>query len=214
METTKEFEKRVYNLVIVDESGSMGVIQREALAGINETIATCRSMQEQHPEMEQRITLVTFDSTNFKVHYDNVAAFEAKELSRKAYRPCGGTPLYDAIGNSVAKLNAQAEDGSNVLVTIITDGCENCSKEYNLKMVKNLVEKLKKQGWTFTLIGTDNLDVEGMAGAMSIDNHLAFSEDEEATKEMFKKERKCREAFASMCAKAEGVVISNDYFAL
>ena len=46
----------------------------------------------------------------------------------------------------------------------ITDGEGNCSEEYNLRIVKTLIEKLKKQNWTFTLIGTDNLDVEVMAG--------------------------------------------------
>ena len=87
-----------------------------------------------------------------------------------------------------------------MLVTIITDGEENCSEEYNLRMVKTLIEKLKAQGWTFTLIGTDNLDVEGMAGAMAIDNHLAFAEDAEATGMMFARERRSRERWNMLCA--------------
>lgn len=62
-------------------------------------------------------------------------------------------------------------------------------------MVKNLIEKQKNQGWTFTLIGTDNLDVEGMAGSMAIDNHLAFAEDEASTHAMFARERKSRIRF-------------------
>ncbi len=78
----------------------------------------------------------------------------------KAYRPGGGTPLYDAIGKGMSKVNAQIEDGDHVLVTIITDGEENSSEEWTLKMVRSMIEKLKKQNWTFTLIGTDNLDVE------------------------------------------------------
>lgn len=203
MATEKEITKRVYNLVIVDESGSMSIIHREALAGINETITTCQRMQKAHPEMEQRLTLITFDSDHFKVHYNNVNANEARPLTMKQYDPCAATPLYDAIGKGIAKMNAQTEATDNVLVTIITDGEENCSEEYNLKMVKTLVEKLKKQGWTFTLIGTDNLDVEGMAGAMAIDNHLAFTEDEESTRKMFARERRSRERFNDCCACAE-----------
>lgn len=195
-----ETKKKVYNLVIVDESGSMSIIQREALAGMNETITTCQAMQKKHPEMEQHITLISFDSNHFKVHYDNVLANEASPLSSRQYRPCAATPLYDAIGKGIAKLNAQTEADDTILVTIITDGEENCSQEYTLKMVKTLIEKLKKQGWTFTLIGTDNLDVEGMAGSMAIDNHLAFTEDEESTKRMFAKERISRERFNDCCA--------------
>lgn len=198
METKNNGTKKVYNLIIVDESGSMSIIHREALAGINETITTCQKMQQAHPELEQRITLITFDSDNFKLHYDNVKAHEAQPLTMKQYKPCAATPLYDAIGKGIAKMNAQTEVDDNVLVTIITDGEENCSDEYNLKMVKNLIEKLKKQGWTFTLIGTDNLDVEGMAGAMAIDNHLAFAEDGESTAKMFAKERRSRERYNEM----------------
>ena len=195
METKNNPTKRVYNLIIVDESGSMSIIHKEALAGINETITTCQKMQDKHPEMEQRLTLISFDSEHFKLHYDNINAKDASPLTMKQYNPCAATPLYDAIGKGIAKMNAQTCGDDNVLVTIITDGEENCSEEYNLNMVKNLIEKLKTQGWTFTLIGTDNLNVEGMAGSMAIDNHLAFTEDAESTKKMFAEERECRESY-------------------
>ena len=203
MKTSENQGKKVYNLIIVDESGSMSIIRNEALAGLNETIETCQKMQEMHPEMEQRITLISFDSGHFKVHMDNEPAMKARKLTVEDYRPNAATPLYDAIGKGIAKLNAQTEAGENVLVTIITDGEENCSQEYNLKMVKTLIEKQKAQGWTFTLIGTDNLDVEGMAGALSIDNHLEFTEDAESTKVMFAKERKARTRFMACVAKGE-----------
>ena len=82
-----------------------------------------------------------------------------------------------------------------MLVTIITDGEENCSTEYSLNMIKTLIEKLKKHNWTFSFIGTDNLDVESMAKEMNIDNHLSFTEDAEGTAEMFATERVCRMSF-------------------
>lgn len=201
--TTEQNSKRVFNLVIVDESGSMCIIQREALAGINETIDTVKKMQDVHPEMKQNITLITFDSTHFNVHYDNTPAADTTLLRPEQYTPRGGTPLYDAIGKGIAKLNAITTEDDNVLVTIITDGEENCSREYNLKMINTLITKLKKQNWTFTLIGTDNLNVEGMAGSMAIDNHLSFSEDEAGTREMFRRERRSRERFNAFCCMAE-----------
>lgn len=211
MKTSENQGKKVYNLIIVDESGSMSIIRNEALAGLNETIETCQKMQEMHPEMEQRITLISFDSGHFKVHMDNEPAMKARKLTVEDYRPNAATPLYDAIGKGIAKLNAQTEAGENVLVTIITDGEENCSQEYNLKMVKTLIEKQKAQGWTFTLIGTDNLDVDGMAGALAIDNHLEFTEDAESTKVMFAKERKARARFMACVAKGE-VMEEGSYF--
>ena len=187
--------KRVFNMIIVDESGSMCVIERQALAGMNETIDTVKKMQKMHKDMEQRISLLTFDSGHKTFKYDNVKAESVHRLGSKDYNPCGGTPLYDAIGTAISKLNAQTTERDNVLVTIITDGEENCSQEYNLRMVKTLINKMKKQGWTFTLIGTDNLDVEGMAGKMCIDNHLAFTQDDRGTREMFARENKARMRF-------------------
>lgn len=214
MNNTENTTKKVYNLIIVDESGSMSIIRNEALAGLNETIETCQKMQEMHPEIEQHITLISFDSGHFKVHLDNELAKKARKLTAADYCPNAATPLYDAIGKGIAKLNAQTAIGENVLVTIITDGEENCSHEYNLKLVKNLIEKQKKQGWTFTLIGTDNLDVEGMAGNLSIDNHLSFTEDEESTKMMFARERNARARYYSRmacgCVMKEGEYFSEN----
>lgn len=151
--------KRVFNLLVVDESGSMEIIRKQALVGINETLETIRKIHKAHSELEQRVTLITFDSTHKKLFYDNV------------------------------------------LVTIVTDGEENCSEEYSLRMIKNLIEKLKKQGWTFTFIGTDNLDVEAIAVDMGIDNHLTFQEDEEGTKKMFARENFSRVRYSACLAK-------------
>lgn len=187
--------KRVFNLLVVDESGSMSIIRRQALVGINETLTTIQKMQETHKNLEQRVTLITFDSTHTNVFYDNVRASNANPLKAKDYNPCGATPLYDAIGMGITKINALTTEDDSVLVTIITDGEENCSEEYNLKMIKNLIEKLKKQNWTFTFIGTDDLDVENIALDMGIDNHLQFSEDEAGTKKMFARENRARERY-------------------
>lgn len=203
--------KRVFNLLVVDESGSMSIIQRQALVGINETLTTIQKMQKTHKNLEQRITLITFDSTHKKLFYDNVSARHAHPLTVMDYNPCGGTPLYDAIGMGIAKINALTTEGDSVLVTIITDGEENCSEEYSLKMIKNLIGKLKKQNWTFTFIGTDNLDVEGIAMNMGIDNHLQFSEDEAGTREMFAMENRARVRFNKCCA-VNDVMESGRYF--
>lgn len=203
--------KRVFNLLVVDESGSMAIIQKQALMGINETLDTIAKMQKTHKELEQHITLLTFDSSHKRLIYDNITADMAHKLGCNDYRPGGATPLYDAIGMGIAKINAQTSDDDSVLVTIITDGEENCSEEYNLDMIKNLIGKLKKQGWTFTFIGTDNLDVKGMAADMGIDNHLSFSEDAKGTEEMFKHERMSRERF-NLCMASDSAMLEGSYF--
>ena len=203
--------KRVFNLLVVDESGSMSIIERQALVGINETLTTIQKMQKTHKNMEQRVTLIIFDSTHQNLFYDNVSARHANPLKSRDYNPCGGTPLYDAIGMGIANINALTTEDDCVLVTIITDGEENCSEEYDLKMIKNLIEKLKKQNWTFTFIGTDDLDVESIAQDMGIDNHLQFSEDEAGTKAMFARENRARERY-NRCRAMDCKMEAGSYF--
>ncbi len=203
--------KRVFNLIIVDESGSMSVIRKQAFSGMNETLETVRQMQKKYPATEQNVTLVTFDSDHMKWHYDNTPAAQTTNLDWKAYNPCAATPLYDAMGKSISKVNAQVEDGDNVLVTVITDGYENSSEEWTLKMIRTMIEKLKKQNWTFTLIGTDNLDVEAMAHSFAIDEHLEFQQDEAGTKEMFARERRSRERY-NCCVEADMPMPTGAFF--
>lgn len=181
--------KNVYNLIILDESGSMMSIYHPALSGINETLRTIRMAQEEHPEQTHFVSLVAFDSNHYNQIYDCVEAAKTKDITKKQYRPGACTPLYDAMGRSINELRDRLKDGDVVLVTIITDGYENASHEYSGKAIKVLVESLKSQGWVFTYIGA-NQDVERVACEMSINNFMAFDADEESTTEMFAKEKK------------------------
>lgn len=195
MKTNEVTAKRIFNLIIVDESGSMSIIRKQAFAGMNETLQTVRQMQEKYPDQEQRVTLVTFDSGHTTWHYNDIPAQQTTNLSWNAYNPSGGTPLYDVMGSAISKVNAQVSEGDNVLVTVITDGEENSSQEWTLTMIRTMIEKLKKQHWTFTFIGTDNLDVEAMARSFAIDEHLEFHQDVEGTQKMFERERRSRERY-------------------
>ena len=178
---------------------------------MNETLQTVCKMQEKFPEQEQFVTLLTFDSDHTTWHYDNLPAAQTKDLDWKAYCPGGGTPLYDAIGKGISKTNAQIEDGDHVLVTIITDGEENSSEEWTLKMIRTMIEKLKKKNWTFTLIGTDNLDVETMAHSFAIDEHLEFQQSEAGTKAMFARERRSRERY-NCCVAEDASMPAGSFF--
>ena len=192
--------KKVFNLVIVDESGSMWCIREQAFTGINETLSTIKIMQEKFPDTEQHTTLVTFDTEHTTWHFDDALTDQVRKLQWDEYNPGSGTPLYDAIGNAISKVEKQAEEGANVLVTIITDGEENSSREWTLSMIRQRIDSLKKRGWTFSLIGTDNLDVESMAFSMNIDSHISFSQDVTGTKEMFCKERRARNRYNAFVA--------------
>lgn len=186
---------KVYNLIILDESGSMSCIKRQAIDGVNETFNTIRDAQKEHKEQEHLVSFITFDSRCTNVIYDKVNIAEVNALTEKDYDPCACTPLYDAMGFALTNLRQFVEDRDLVLVTIITDGYENSSTEYSGRAIKALVDELRqKQDWVFTYIGA-NQDVEKVAADLGISNHLEFKEDVEGTKEMFRRENRGRKKF-------------------
>ena len=122
---------KVFNVIILDKSGSMSSIARQAVDGVNETIGSIRSAQEKNPDQEHIVTLVAFCGCEMKAIYDNVPVSKVKTLTDKDYRPCCMTPLYDAVGTTITRVHALKSMNSEslALVTIITDGYENASHE-------------------------------------------------------------------------------------
>lgn len=182
---------KIFNLIILDESGSMESIKQQAITGVNETIQTIRNAQKQHEEQEHYVSLVSFNSSSVKNIYDCKQANQVEELTDKLYIPDCCTPLYDAMGLSLNKLRKSITEEDKVLVTIITDGYENASQEYSGEAIKALVDSLRSKGWVFTYIGA-NQDVEKVAATISVTNVMSFQTSVEGTKEMFEKEKKLR----------------------
>ena len=114
-------------------------------------------------------------------------------IKAEDYQPCCGTPLYDAIGEACSRLHKTIENEKDaaVSVTIITDGYENASQEWNHEAIKSLIEQYKKEGWLFAYIGAEH-DVESVAFALSIDNHMKFDKSSDGFCEMSRVESKAR----------------------
>ena len=163
---------RIFNLIIIDESGSMQSIKTAAIDSVNETIQTIDSAQRNHDDQEHYVSLVTFNN-NVKTLYECVPVDEVKDLTTTTYCPRCSTALYDAMGMSLNALRAKVAKEDKVLVTVVTDGYENASVEYSGLAIKALVEELKTQGWIFAYIGA-NQDVEEVAAKISISNTLSF----------------------------------------
>ena len=167
---------KIHNLIILDESGSMSSIYNQALSGINETINGIRQSQEKYPEQRHFVSIVTFEGNGMcgvKTRRDCEPVGEVADLTKEDYRPGGCTPLYDAMGKAISELDRKVDAGDSVLVTIITDGTENSSREYSGRAVKDLVAMQRKKGWTFAYIGANQEAIE-VARDLNIQNAMNY----------------------------------------
>ena len=192
---TKKHE--VHNLIILDESGSMDSIKKTIIQGFNEIVQTVKGIEKEFPEQEHFISLVTFNGLGQKLLHFIDPVNKLEFIDETKYQPDASTPLYDAMGFSLIKLRKVLEEktGYNVLVTILTDGEENASKEFTGTAIKKLIEELKLSGWTFTYIGADH-DVEKFALSLSITNIMAFEKNEANMKNMFVREKAARSNYS------------------
>ena len=188
---------KIYNLVILDKSGSMEAIRTEAINGYNETLGSIKATQLKFLDTQEHyVSLAAFCDCGIDMIYDMTPIKDADKLTKEKYDPCCCTPLFDAIGKTVKTLKKKIADveDSAVLVTIITDGYENSSKEWDGKAVAKLIEECKEEGWMFSFIGAGE-DVVKVATTISITNTMVWENTSEGTKKMFDDENEARAHF-------------------
>jgi len=202
---------QVHNLIILDESGSMQSIKNSIIQGFNEIVQTVKGIGKQYPEQEHLITLVSFNGLGQKILHFIDPVEKLEQIDASKYNPDASTPLYDAMGFSFVKLKQVLENVKDydVLVTIMTDGEENASKEYSGLAIKKLIEELKQNRWTFTYIGTDH-DVEKFAASISITNIMKFEKNANDIDVMFAKEKSARRIYSQKIRNKEST--SNNYY--
>jgi hypothetical protein len=189
----KKQQHNVYNLIILDESGSMGSIKSATIRGCNEIVETIKDVEMRFPEQKHFISFVTFNSDGIKEILWNEEVSKLNPINARLYNPALSTPLYDAIGTSLSRLKEDlpTDVTYNVLVTILTDGEENSSSAYSHAEVKKMIDELKTGSWTFAYIGA-NHDVESTAVSLSITNTMRFEANDADLSKMFAKEKNAR----------------------
>ena len=196
-----------YNLIILDESGSMGCVRSQTISGCNETLTTIRHAANEHPDIQQFVSIFSFDTAHSRYLFKNVPVENTRDLTEDDYCPNSCTPLYDAIGYTVSQLRKVAIEADSVgLVTIITDGYENASRKWSHHAIVALIEELKKQGWVFTFIGA-NIDVEKTATGLGINSFMEFEQSEDGMAAMFNMAESSRRAYYArqQCVRASAV---------
>ena len=145
---------------IVDQSGSMGGMEQQAIEGFNTQLEKIQDLEKTMPEQKFLCSLTFFNSEVQDV-LKNEPVKQIELLSNNNYRPGGMTALLDAVGGSIDRIQKQfgqelENDEISIVMVIITDGYENASKYFTYHMVAQKIAKLDETGkWTFSYLGAD-----------------------------------------------------------
>lgn len=157
-------------IFILDRSGSMMPLTEDTIGGYNSVIA-----QNKTADGTADVTLILFDDQYEKV-YDHVDIKEVTDLDDKTYFARGMTSLLDAVGKAVSEEKAyqkalpKDKRPDKTIVTIITDGQENNSREFTYDSVSKLLKKVqnkKHNPWVVTFLGA-NIDAAKEATHLGI----------------------------------------------
>lgn len=156
---------------ILDESGSMNSDRESTIKGVNTWLD-----EQVNCDGEALLTLNKFDGNEVRTLWENMPIENVGRLNEQNYSPNSMTNLNDAIAQTISqiekKYNSLKKENKNVavLITIMTDGGENNSREFPQSRVgelKKIMDKKKESGWTFTFMGAD-LDAQAMSMSYGI----------------------------------------------
>lgn len=202
----------VHNLIIIDESGSMSYLTEATKSGVNEVLNTIKSAQQEFADTQDHfVSVVTFDTgggrDDVRFIVDDKPVGEVGEFTE--YEPCGCTPLYDAMGMSMSRVlnNIKGKKLATGSVTVVTDGLENASHEWNAAKVKDLIEQLKAKGWSFSYMGSAH-DVKDVTDILSISHYVEFSHDDLGTRNSYRREKSAKMSLFRKMGKSVKMCVS------
>lgn len=139
---------------ILDRSGSMQPVIRQAIKAVNDNIGTIRQSVK---ETGQDATISFFSfSDDVKLHFFNRSLSAVESIDDRALRTDGMTALFDATGEAIEKLLAVPvgdDEDVTYLLNVVTDGVENQSRVYNSFKLKDLMRKVQSTDlWTLTFL--------------------------------------------------------------
>lgn len=155
--------------VLLDRSGSMGVVRDETISGFNYFLKEQKATGD-----NATFTLVQFDSESTDVVHEARQVRDVPDLNQDTYQPRGSTPLLDALGQTIISTGKtlaaipEAKRPDKVVFVVITDGEENASHQFTKARVKEMIDhQTGKYNWQFIYLGA-NQDAFAEAGAVGI----------------------------------------------
>jgi len=169
--------KKINIICILDMSGSMSSIIKDARKGFNKFL---KEQKQSNNKID--FTLMFFD-TSFYIPYKNVDIKKVKKVNEDTYYAGGGTALYDAIGISIDdhidKLGNTPKEkrADKTLFVILTDGFENSSSVYHKNLIKAMVIDMRENYKSeFVYLGA-NQDSCFQAESMGMSGNNSFDYD-------------------------------------
>lgn len=171
-------ENFVHVVFVIDESGSMFNAVDDVIGGFKKVVD------------EQRAnTNGTCAVSYYKFADDVKEIYLLKDINNveyinNVYSPGGCTALFDGVGTAIdkvgkrlAEMNEEDRPEKNIIV-IMTDGGENCSKEYQSERVKEMIkEQEDKYNWSFIYMGSDVRDAKD-ANSLGLSTKLYASKSD------------------------------------
>lgn len=157
--TTKKTKKteappRTEIVFVLDRSGSMGGRERDVIGGFNKFLADQRQARG-----ECYVSTVLFDDVSEVLH-NRVPIARMEPLTEGQYTVRGCTAYYDALGGAirhhvlVQRYLPENLRAGKVVFVVMTDGCENSSREFDARRLRDIVRKeQEKWGWEFVFLG-------------------------------------------------------------
>ena len=153
--------------LLLDRSGSMTNIGTSVVENLNNFIV----QQQNETAKNVQFSLIQFDTMEpHQVTIDSENIMNVKPLTLHDFKPRGGTPLYDAIGQVISRAEQTHSSEKNydrngrmrkqkhsvaTVVVIFTDGEENSSKKHNAASIKKLISAKEEEGWAFIYMGAN-----------------------------------------------------------
>lgn len=160
--------------IIFDRSGSMSSMQEAVVEGFNSFVKEMKDTPG-----DSKWTLIQFDDRDSArgageefplVSFEQKGEREVPFLTADDYKPRGGTALIDAVCSTIQKVSSRVsgqEDHTKVIMMIVTDGCENQSREFNNRRMREMIGETQGRGWQYIYLGA-NQDSFAEAGNIGI----------------------------------------------
>lgn len=143
--------------ILLDRSGSMSSLWEEAIGSINAYVNKL--------DNKTNIFLATFDDQGYDV-LRNSKVKDWKDVGARESSPRGMTPLYDSCARI---MNRAIEDKNDrTILVVMTDGVENCSKEYNREQIKAKIKEFEKYKWEVVFLGANFDKVDSVASDIGL----------------------------------------------